>query len=119
MLAGIEQGERQRSATGSPPRTGRGIDKPVDELVNEALALNLRKRLRLKPPEFARLLPVSVGSLPALESGTPATEAVGRRLIDLQWLAHVLTDVIQQESLGAWLQPSQRRLRPTEAGRSH
>jgi DNA-binding transcriptional regulator YiaG len=65
---------------------------------------NLRKRLQLNQAVFARLLPVSVRSLATLESGSPPSEGVARRLKELQRLTNALTEVIKQESLGKWLQ---------------
>ncbi|HVC94820.1 MAG TPA: hypothetical protein VND64_14070 [Pirellulales bacterium] len=66
--------------------------------------LNLRNRLQLKQAVFARLLPVSVRSLATLESGTPPTEVVARKLIEIQRLTNALSEVIKKDSLGTWLQ---------------
>lgn len=87
---------KARSAGDSPRRAAPSV-KP-------GLVVNLRKRLQLKQAVFARLLPVSVRSLATLESGTAPTEAVGRRLTELQRLTNALTEVIKEESLGKWLQ---------------
>jgi len=64
----------------------------------------LRKKLKLKQAEFARLVPVSQRSLATLESGTPPTQAVARRLTELQRLMEALLEIIHEESLGTWLQ---------------
>ena len=64
----------------------------------------LRKKLKLKQAEFARLVPVSQRSLATLESGTPPTPAVARRLTELQRLMEALSEIIHEESLGTWLQ---------------
>ena len=64
----------------------------------------LRKRLKLKQPEFARLVPISQRSLATLESGTPPTPAIARRLTELERLMDALSEIIQEESLGTWLQ---------------
>ena len=48
-------------------------------------------------------LPVSVRTLATLESGKPPTEVVARRLNELLRLTNALSEVIQKESLGAWL----------------
>ena len=56
----------------------------------------LKARLR-------RLLPISVRSLAMLESGAPPSEAVARRLHELQRLTNPLAEVIHEESLGKWL----------------
>ena len=47
---------------------------------------------------------MSVRSLATLESGTVPSEAVARRLIELQRLTNALTEVMTKESLGNWLQ---------------
>ena len=67
-------------------------------------AADLRRRLRLSQAVFARLLPVSVRTLATLESGSPPTEAVARRLTELLRLTTALDEVMNQESLGTWLQ---------------
>jgi len=64
----------------------------------------LRKRLKLKQPEFARLVPISQRSLATLESGAPPTPAIARRLTELERLMDALSEIIQEESLGTWLQ---------------
>ena len=64
----------------------------------------LRKRLKLKQPEFARLVPISQRSLATLESGTAPTPAIARRLTELERLMDALSEIIQEESLGTWLQ---------------
>jgi hypothetical protein len=53
---------------------------------------------------FARLLPISVRSLATLESGSPPTEVVARRLTELLRLTNALSEVMRRESLGKWLQ---------------
>jgi DNA-binding transcriptional regulator YiaG len=78
--------------------------KIVGTAVKPGLVSDLRQRLQLKQTEFARLLLVSVRSLATLESGTPPTEVVARRLIELQRLTKALSEVICKESLGTWLQ---------------
>lgn len=64
----------------------------------------LRHRLQLKQSQFAPLLPISVRSLATLEGGAPPTEAVARRLHELQRLTDALADVLHSAALGAWLQ---------------
>ena len=68
------------------------------------LAIELRTRLHLSQPLFAKLLPVSVRTLVTLEGGTPPTEAVSRRLMELERLTNALTEVMREESLARWLQ---------------
>ncbi len=64
----------------------------------------LRKRLKLKQPEFARLVPISQRSLATLESGTPPTQAIARRLTELKRLIDALSEIVHEDSLGAWIQ---------------
>jgi DNA-binding transcriptional regulator YiaG len=64
----------------------------------------LRHRMHLTQAVFARLIPVSLRSLATLESGKPPTDAVARRLTELRRLINALSEVINKESLGAWLQ---------------
>jgi DNA-binding transcriptional regulator YiaG len=77
--------------------------KVVGTVTKLGLVAKLRERLQLKQADFARLLPVSVRSLATLESGTPPTEVVARRLVELQRLTNGLSEVIKKESLGTWL----------------
>jgi DNA-binding transcriptional regulator YiaG len=72
--------------------------------VKPGMVLDLRKRLELNQAVFARLLPVSVRSLATLEGGSPPTEVVARRLIELRRLTNALAEVMKKESLGNWLQ---------------
>ncbi len=90
--------KKQAARTSSPKA------KRVDTSVKANPVASLRKRLQLKQAEFARLVPVSVRSLATLEKGTPPTDVVARRLTELQRLTNALSEVIQQESLGIWLQ---------------
>jgi DNA-binding transcriptional regulator YiaG len=69
-----------------------------------SMIVHLRKRLQLSQAVFARMLPVSVRSLATLESGSSPSAAVARRLNELQRLTSALSEVIQQDSLGTWLQ---------------
>jgi hypothetical protein len=72
--------------------------------VKPDMVASLRERLQMNQAVFARLLPVSVRSLATLESGTPPTDVVNRRLTELLRLTNALTEVIKEESLGRWLQ---------------
>lgn len=88
-----------------PAKKGvRTKDKRGMRSVKANSVVNLRKQLQLNQAVFARLLPVSVRSLATLESGSPPSEVVARRLKELQRLTNALTEVIKQESLGKWLQ---------------
>ncbi len=49
------------------------------------------------------MLPVSVRSLATLERGTAPTEAVARRLTELERLVKALSEVIKKETIGRWL----------------
>jgi DNA-binding transcriptional regulator YiaG len=84
----------------SRPFQGRAVFKPV----KASAVADLRKWLQLKQSVFARLIPVSVRSLATLESGTPPTDVVARRLVELQRLTKALAEVMKTESLGTWLQ---------------
>lgn len=93
----IDRGKKVR--TKSKPKV-----KAARTSVKSGMVLNLRNRLQLKQAVFARLLPVSVRSLATLESGTPPTEVVARKLIEIQRLTNALSEVIKKNSLGTWLQ---------------
>lgn len=82
------------------------IDKTKrrEESVNQPSVADFRKRLQLNQQDFARLLPVSVRSLATLESGTPPTPSVERRLTELHRLTTALAEVVREESIGKWLQ---------------
>lgn len=96
----------QKKLSAKKPALGKTPAKVKSESpsVKVSRVADLRQRLQLKQAEFARLLPVSVRSLATLESGTPPTEVVARRLIELQRLTNALSEVIKKESLGTWLQ---------------
>ncbi|MBI2808980.1 MAG: DUF2384 domain-containing protein [Planctomycetes bacterium] len=84
---------------------------------NENLALELRKRLQLGQPVFARLLGLSVRTLATLESGVTPTEAVARRLNEISRLTNAIEEVIISDALGRWLQnpnPAFGGLKPVE-----
>lgn len=98
-----------QSKAAKKPRSGKAkpsipVAKVRGTLVKPNLASELRTRLQLSQPVFAKLLPVSVRTLVTLEGGTPPTEAVSRRLAELKRLTNALTEVMKEESLGRWLQ---------------
>lgn len=98
-----------RSKVGKKPRSGKAKPsfppaKVGGTLVKPNLASELRSRLHLSQPVFAKLLPVSVRTLVTLEGGTPPTEAASRRLAELKRLTNALAEVMKKEALGAWLQ---------------
>ena len=78
--------------------------KVVVVTIRTSLTRQLRERMNLSQALFSRLLSVSVRSLAKLESGTPPTEGVARRLNELSRLTTGLGEVIKKESLGTWLQ---------------
>ena len=86
-----KQPKAQRPPASAPP-------------ANPVSIVEMRYQLRMNQTVFARLLPVSVRSLATLESGTPPTDVVARRLVELQRLIKALSEVMQLESIGAWLQ---------------
>jgi len=92
----------KRAFATTPPE---GIPaKASGKMANSGSVLGLRKKLQLSQAVFARLLPVSIRSLATLESGTPPTEGVARRLNELQRLTTALAEVMREESIGKWLQ---------------
>src|SRR5688572_10756297 len=93
---------RQRRRAKVQPKGRRA--KALAIVAKPGLVVHLRKRLQLSQAVFARMLPVSVRSLATLESGSSPSAAVARRLNELQRLTNALSEVIQQDSLGTWLQ---------------
>jgi DNA-binding transcriptional regulator YiaG len=99
-----------RKRTRKPKRAGAKAKsktksaRPSTAPVYSQIAGELRRRLHLKQAVFARLLPVSVRTLATLESGTPPTDVVARRLTELNRLTEALAEVIKKEALGQWLQ---------------
>ena len=106
QLKQIPKGQRSTRAT-----------KIADGSRISTVAGELRKRLQLNQAAFARLVPISVRSLATLESGSPPTDVVARRLTELQRLTNALTEVMKKDSLGKWLQspnPAFDGLKPVE-----
>jgi DNA-binding transcriptional regulator YiaG len=84
---------------------GRGkMQLPAPAAKSSAGIADFRKGLNLSQPVFARLLPLSVRSLATLESGSPPTEVVTRRLKELKRLVNALSEVMKMDSIGIWLQ---------------
>ena len=86
-------------------------------LAKPPLAGILRTRLGLTQPQFAPMLPVSVRSLAKFEHGVAPTEAVSRRLIELERLVAALSEVMKKEFVGNWLRtpnPAFAGLKPAE-----
>jgi DNA-binding transcriptional regulator YiaG len=65
--------------------------------------LALRSQLKLKRDIFARMLPISTRSLATIESGETPSEAVTRRLIELQRIVDALSEVMSPETIGEWM----------------
>ena len=65
--------------------------------------LRLRSRLGLNRETFARLLPVSTRSLATIEQGERPSEAVSRRLTEIRRVVDALSEVIDEETVGAWM----------------
>ena len=79
--------------------------------------LVLRSELGFNREVFARLLPISVRSLATIESGGPQTEAVTRRLTELQRIVEALSEVVDKKIVGEWIQapnPAFDGLKPLE-----
>jgi len=93
----------------SPPalkQKGRTTAPPGLKLVRSPRGgqmLALRSRLRLNRDVFARMLPVSTRSLATIESGERPSDAVGRRLTELQRIVDALSEVMEQETVGEWM----------------
>ena len=97
--------DREKSTAKKPVRIKRTPQiNAARTPVKTGMVLDLRHQLQLTQAVFARLLPVSVRSLAKLESGTPPTEAVARKLVELNRLTNALSEVIKKDALGPWLQ---------------
>ena len=94
----IKVREKIRQRKSGSPKSRKSADD------NANLALDLRKRLQLTQPAFARLVPMSIRSLATIESGKEPTESVARRLIELRRLIDALSEAMTRQSLGSWIQ---------------
>ncbi|MEX2286845.1 MAG: hypothetical protein WD648_07130 [Planctomycetaceae bacterium] len=64
--------------------------------------------MKLSRERFARLLPISTRSLASIEQGGVTSEAVTRRVTEIRRVVDALSEVIEEEALGAWLlEPNQ------------
>ena len=80
-------------------------------------AMQLRVRLGMSRQRFARLVPMSTRNLAYLESGKPATASLRRQLIALSRLIDALATVVEQDTIGHWLQQANKQfdgLKPVE-----
>ena len=65
--------------------------------------LRLRSRLGMNRETFARLVPISVRNLANIEGGKEPTDSVLRRLKELRRIVHALSEVMQKDAIGPWL----------------
>ena len=107
-MAVKSSGKSSRSMPTSRKKSGRVVAAVTQNAAAGILKVIsvsvLRKRLKLRQPEFARLFPMSQRSLATLESGTPPTPMIARRLTELKRLLDALSEIVHEDSLGAWLQ---------------
>lgn len=96
--AARDASQPKRKAKTAKPQAKAGV-----VLAKPAKVAEFRRVLQLTQPEFARLVPISVRSLASLEAGAAQTEAVARKLIELERLAKSLAEVMRQETIGTWL----------------
>jgi DNA-binding transcriptional regulator YiaG len=102
----------KRKAKTAKPKARTVLVRP-----KRAKVATFRQVLHLTQPEFARLVPISVRSLASLEAGAAPTEAIARKLIELERLAKSLAEVMRQETIGTWLKtpnPAFDGLKPLE-----
>lgn len=71
-------------------------------------SLELRARLGLSRKYFVGLVPMSPRNLAYLESGKPPTRPLLRHLRSLDRLVAALAEVMPDESIGRWLQQSNK-----------
>ncbi len=65
--------------------------------------LRLRSRLGMNRETFARLVPISVRNLANIEGGKEPTDSVFRRLKELRRIINALSEVMQKDAIGPWL----------------
>ncbi|MBX9677792.1 MAG: DUF2384 domain-containing protein [Gemmataceae bacterium] len=93
----------QHKPNGSSKKTVKSAQPSRNVGATNKATKDLRHRLNLNQPDFARLLPISIRSLASLEAGKPPTPAVARRLNELQRLAKALVEVMKPDAMGSWL----------------
>jgi len=69
----------------------------------------LRARLQLTQAQFAPLFGISIRTLASLESGGDLSEALQRRMVEVERLRSALSEVLQSAAIGVWM------LRPNQA----
>lgn len=67
-------------------------------------ALQLRARLAMNRETFARLVPMSTRNLANIESGKAPSAPVLRQLKELRRVIDALSEVIQKDAIGPWLE---------------
>jgi len=66
--------------------------------------LALRGDLHLSRDVFTRMFPVSVRHIATIESGQKPSEALCRRLTELQRVFAALSEIIAADTIGQWIQ---------------
>ena len=99
---------RNRKSNDEAVPTGKRTFSSAVKSLALSSAAQLREKLTLTQPQFARLLSTSVRTLVTLESGKIPTETLARRLTELERLTNSLSEVIRKDSLGQWLQTPNR-----------
>lgn len=87
------------------PSAGAAIAEPLAIVKDDRghSALKLRSRLGMNRETFARLVPISVRNLANIESGNEPTENVLRRLKELRRVVNALSEVMQKDAIGPWV----------------
>ncbi len=67
-------------------------------------ALKLRSGLQMNRETFARLVPMSPRNLANIESGKAPSATILRQLKELRRVIEALSEVIQQDAIGPWLE---------------
>lgn len=99
---------RKRKSSDEALPTGKRTFPAAVKSFAPSSASQLREKLTMTQPQFARLLSTSVRTLVTLESGKIPTDTIARRLTELERLTNSLSEVIRKDSLGQWLQTPNR-----------
>lgn len=70
----------------------------------KAPTLELRQRIGLTQEAFSRIVGVKVRTLSKLEKGDKPSDAVGRKLTEVDRLQRALAEVVQESHVGEWMQ---------------
>lgn len=112
VIAPPSKGQRKSP---SPPKTKVAVRSQTP--ITISAVGRLRASLKMTQSDFAPMLPASVRSLATLERGGLATEAMARKITEVERLIDALSEVIKREALGRWLRtpnPAFEGLKPTE-----